>query len=592
MKAVSVLLFLTIFLLIILFICIILLIRKVYSQNDLIEEQAGKISAYERLMDCSHDLYWIKDRNYRLQFVNKEYKKLFPTVDDFVGKTDHDLVDAVLADGYKAGDEKVMSSGQEFPYQENDKGELWFESIKIPVFKGTDRLVVGCAGMAHNITENKVQEVRVYELEHLDYLSGLANRYSFVTEYRNRIDNSIKEGLNVGLVLLHIDRFSNVNALNGFDAGDELLRKISFELRKVAKEFKLQLSSVGGDDFGFVVDNNPQRSDVIRLIRKLQAVFSSPFELSGLHLNLSCSIGVSIAPENADSFEVLYRNAELCMHVAKQKNKNKVTFYEDIDAELILKNLAIEFELSFALAREEFYIVYQPKIDLKTGKTIGSEALLRWHNERLGEVAPLEFLDIASRMRNIIEIGYWQIEKIITQNLEWGACGYHMLPIAVNLNETQFFDENLTKTVSELLIKYNYPGNLIEFEISENNFVSDCTKSCRILRELHDLGIKVSIDDFGIDFFSMLNIAKLDVDCVKINRQYLASLGLEQHEQEMLKAIIEAINKSKIDLMVSNVEQQDELEQIKKLQIGMAQGFLYKEPLSSVDYESYLRKGN
>ena len=527
-----------------------MLIRKVYSQNDLIEEQAGKISAYERLMDCSHDLYWIKDRNYRLQFVNKEYKKLFPTVDDFVGKTDHDLVDAVLADGYKAGDEKVMSSGQEFPYQENDKGELWFESIKIPVFKGTE------------------------------------------TEYRNRIDNSIKEGLNVGLVLLHIDRFSNVNALNGFDAGDELLRKISFELRKVAKEFKLQLSRVGGDDFGFVVDNNPQRSDVIRLIRKLQAVFSSPFELSGLHLNLSCSIGVSIAPENADSFEVLYRNAELCMHVAKQKNKNKVTFYEDIDAELILKNLAIEFELSFALAREEFYIVYQPKIDLKTGKTIGSEALLRWHNERLGEVAPLEFLDIASRMRNIIEIGYWQIEKIITQNLEWGACGYHMLPIAVNLNETQFFDENLTKTVSELLIKYNYPGNLIEFEISENNFVSDCTKSCRILRELHDLGIKVSIDDFGIDFFSMLNIAKLDVDCVKINRQYLSSLGLEQHEQEMLKAIIEAINKSKIDLMVSNVEQQDELEQIKKLQIGMAQGFLYKEPLSSVDYESYLRKGN
>ena len=109
---------------------------------------------------------------------------------------------------------------------------------------------------------------------------------------------------------------------------------------------------------------------------------------------------------------------------------------------------------------------------------------------------------------------------------------------------------------------------------------------------MHDLGIKVSIDDFGIDFFSMLNIAKLDVDCVKINRQYLASLGLEQHEQEMLKAIIEAINKSKIDLMVSNVEQQDELEQIKKLQIGMAQGFLYKEPLSSVDYESYLRKGN
>ena len=586
----SVVLYLMIFIIIILFISVILLMQNISKLNNIKQLYEGKIEAYERLLDCSHDLFWIKDREYRLQFVNEEYKKLFPAVSDFVGMTDHDLAEKFLADGYRADDEKVMSSARELHYQENDKGVSWFESTKIPVFKGKDRKVVGCAGIARNITDFKAQESKVYELEHLDYLSGLTNRYSFVTEGKKHIEQCISEGRNVYLVLVHVDRFCNINALNGLKIGDELLRFVSFELRKVAKNFQTQISRVGGDDFCFVMDNNPKHNDVAKLVEQIQLVFSKPFEVAGMHVNLSCSIGVCGTKNNEISgFEYLYRNVELCMHIAKQKNKNRVTYYEDIEVDQMLRKLSIELELSFAMQNDEFYIVYQPKIDVESGKYIGSESLLRWKNKKLGELAPLEFIESATQMKLMVEIGYWQIEKTITQNLEWGACGYHMMPISINLNETQFFDDNLTRKLSELLVKYNYPGDLIEFEISERNFIIDNNSACRILSELHELGVKISIDDFGVDFFSMFNIAKLDIDCIKINQQYLDRLGCEQNNLDIVKSIIALINKHNIKLMVSNVEKAEDIRNVKNLKINAAQGFYYKKPMFSDEFSIYLK---
>lgn len=578
------------FLLILVVIILVLFIRLTIKQKKRIENLASTVEALETLLDRSTDLYWLKDRNYRLTFVNNAYKKLFPNVKDFIGKTDHDLAESFLADGYRADDEKVMSTGEEFHYQENDKGHIWFETTKIPIFQGANREVIGCGGTAKNITDLKAQETKVYELEHLDYLSGLSNRYSFVNEYKDYIDQLIREGKPVMLVMINIDYFSKLNAINGFGIGDQLIRKVSFEIRNLTREFKIKLARVDGDEFCIIMDENPLQNDLAHLISKVQEIFKAPFNVEGENYYLRASIGATIAPNDGNTFDRLYRNVELALRDAKTKNHNKSTYYADLDAKQLLKILAIEVELATALKNDEFYIVFQPKIDINIGKNIGAEALLRWKNNRLGELTPLEFIDIASRLRYIIDIGYWMIEKTITQNLEWGSCGYTMNPISINLDTTQFFDPNLSKVISELIIKYNYPANLIEFEISENNFIADYSNSCRIVQELHQLGVRISIDDFGLDFVNILKINKFDIDCIKINRQYLEQASNDQKNRTLLKSIVDSINDCKIVLMVSNVENPDELDRIKDLHIDLAQGYYYKKPLQSKEFAAFLKK--
>ncbi len=566
---------------------IIFLFVKNYKLKKHIDELNYRTRAYEDIMNHTRDIIWLKGVDLKLQFVNKSYYHLFPLVDNFIGLTDDDLVDKFLADGYRRDDEYVIKTGKEYRYQENDKGNIWFETVKIPV-KDEHGRVIGCAGIAHDITDRKEKEIKIYELEHLDYLTGLGNRQSLVLNYPKILEAALNAGVDTYLIMICIDNFKMINASYGFLAGDEILRQFSIKLRNFVKNLKSKVARIGGDEFSVVIENHHHSFNITDAVENLKRMINEPFDLGGNLLTLDCSIGISVSPGDTKNFEDMFKFAELCVRHSKKKCRHQVVYYSDIAGSVETRNAKIECEMLGAIKNGEFYVVYQPKINSEDDSLLGTEALIRWHNRSLGDIEPGEFISLAEENGVIIEIGYWIIEKCITQNLEWGACGYDMKPISINLTRRQFLDPNLINVVANLCSKYNYPTNLLEFETTESIFSADYPLAKSMAESLHELGISLILDDFGTSFSNMIEITSLCINTLKLKRTFVRDIDSNLGKQEVVRTIYNLSRRFDLLLIAEGVETSREFNKITGIGIKSIQGFYYSKPLSPNEFEQFI----
>ena len=552
-----------------------------------LSELEYRVRAYEEIMNHSSDIIWLKDRERRLQFVNKSYYHLFPLVDSFVGLRDEDLADKFLADGYRRDDEYVIRNGKEYRYQENDKGSVWYETVKMPV-KDPDGTVMGCAGLAHDITDRKEKELKIYEIEHVDYLTGLGNRHSLVTGYPEILAAALENGVDTYMIMISIDNFKLVNASCGFACGDEILRQLSFRLRNFVKNLKARAARVAGDEFCLIVENIHRRLNITELMESLRRQICEPVTVSGNTVAVELSFGVSTAPGDTRDFEELFKCAELCIRYGKKHARHGAVYFADISNSVVVRNVKIECELLNAIANNELTIAYQPKINADDGRLLGAEALIRWHNRTLGDIEPGEFIALAEENGIIIEIGYWVIEKCITQNLEWGACGYEMKPISINLTRRQFLDPNLMNVVAGLFTKYNYPPELLEFETTEKIFSENFLQARTAAESLHSLGVTLTLDDFGTSFANMIEITSLCVNTLKLKRAFVQDIDSNLGKQEVVRTIYNLSRRFELHLIAEGVETNREFNKITGIGIKSIQGFYYSRPLLPVDFEKFI----
>ncbi|WP_052105195.1 putative bifunctional diguanylate cyclase/phosphodiesterase, partial [Cellulomonas bogoriensis] len=420
-----------------------------------------------------------------------------------------------------------------------------------------------------------------HRLAHLDSLTGLPNRRMLL----DRLDRAVasrRPGGGVGLLLLDLDRFKEINDTLGHDQGDELLVQVSGRLMDVFRGRDL-VARLGGDEFAVLLPGAGSVQDAEQLARRARAVFGTPFDLGGMHLHVDTSIGVAVLPDHAVDARELMRKADVAMYTAKHQRLG-VAVYSAEDDGTSPTRLVLVSELHRALSVPgELVMHYQPKIDLVSGRTVGLEALMRWDHPRRGRVDPQVFIPLAERSGLIDDLTDLALTTVVRQIARWGV--HAAVPVGVNLSARCITSRDLVPGLLSLLADHGVPAELLEIEITESALV-ERSRVLPVLRDLAGAGIQVTIDDFGVGSTSISQLRELPVGALKIDSVFVEDLAAgpdPTNAASVVKAMVDLGHSFGMRVVAEGVEHEETARRLSALGVDEAQGFWYSPALSAAD---------
>lgn len=431
--------------------------------------------------------------------------------------------------------------------------------------------------IARDITEQKQAQERLRYLAHYDELTGLPNRVLFNDRLQDAmIDANGKKRL-VAVMFLDLDRFKTINDTLGHEAGDALLIDVAGRLKNCIRRGDTA-SRLGGDEFTFVLADMAHVDDVARLAQKILASLAKPFHIAGRDLFITASIGITLYPLDQDNEAGLLKNADTAMYCAKEQGRNNFQFYTTEMNDKDLERLALETGMRSALDRKEFLLHYQPQVDLATGNIVGMEALVRWENPELGLISPAEFIPLAEETGLIVDIGEWVMYTACAQNKAWRDAGIPSLCVSVNLSTRQVMEKDLVEVVARILSKTGLDPSDLELELTES-LLQDPEKTISVLNELHELGVHLSIDDFGSGYSSLNYLKRFPIDRLKIDRSFICDISIDQDYAAIVNAIIAMAHSLGIKVVAEGVETREQLVFLCQRQCDLMQGYYFSKPL-------------
>ena len=443
-------------------------------------------------------------------------------------------------------------------------------------------------GTIEDITDRKNAEQRVQFLAYYDALTGLPNR----TLLRDRIATALagarrrKEKLAV--LFLDLDRFKIINDSLGHSIGDLLLQEVAERLKTWVRG-QDTVSRVGGDEFVIVLTGIANETNAERAAEKIVNTISTEFSIGGHVLNISCSIGVSIFPRHGTDAEMLIKNADAAMYCAKQNGSKRIQFFtEDLNAQMV-ERLTLENGLRTALARNEFFLEYQPQADLGTGQLIGFEALLRWRSPTLGLVPPDRFIQIAENCGLIVPIGAWVLRTACLQAHEWQQEGLPAVTIAVNVSAVQFRQDGFRDLINDVLRDTGMAPQTLELELTESLLLTNADVVFSVLQELNEMGVKLAIDDFGTGYSSLSYLKQFRVDKLKIDRSFIRDIGTDPDDAAITAAIISMAKSLNLEVIAEGVETEEQMSFLGLHHCDQIQGYYLSKPLCTKDAREMLR---
>lgn len=414
------------------------------------------------------------------------------------------------------------------------------------------------------------------KLAYTDYLTELPNRTAF-TEMLDNIMLTIRSEEIIALMDIDIDDFKDINDSLGHSYGDELLLDISHRLKQALDENDY-LVRIGGDEFIILTQNIDDIKLYEEKIQKIKDLFNNPFVLLAKEYYITVSIGVAFAPKDGKNSQVLIKNVDSAMYMAKANGKNTHAYYDASFNQKLTEKIEIQFELRNALEQNELVLFYQPKIDLTTWQLVGFEALVRWNHPRKGFLYPDEFINVAEENGLIIPIGRWVLVAACRQLKEWEN-QYPDINMAINLSAKQFKDKNLLSTIYEVIDETGVNPKNLEFEITETVALEDINYTYSIISELNKIGVKFSLDDFGTGYSSMSYLKKLPISNLKIDKSFLEAGMVDANDQKIIQAIIALARNLNLNVIAEGVETVDQENFLKESDCDLAQGYLYSEPV-------------
>jgi diguanylate cyclase (GGDEF)-like protein len=417
----------------------------------------------------------------------------------------------------------------------------------------------------------------------LDSLTGLPNRRMLADRLRRTISDAKFAGTRVGLVLLDVDRFKDINDSLGHDRGDELLEQVADRLRGALRDGDL-VARLGGDEFAVLLPDVQTIDNAERLAHRVRGVFAAPFVLGDLPLHVETSIGVACLPDHADDSSSLMRMADVAMYTAKTHRLGVAVYSPDEDnsspARLVLLG-----DLHSALAAgAELELHYQPKVDLASGRTVGFEALMRWRHPTRGLLPPDLFIPLAEQSGLIHDLTRFALTTAVAQLAEWRAAGRNT-PVAVNLSAHDVTSQNVVVLIEHLLAEYDVPASLLEVEITETALVADRSRVVPVLERLGAIGVRVAIDDFGIGNTSISQLLDLPVDLLKIDRLFVTDLASNARDGSavVVKAMVDLAHSFGLHVVAEGVEDATTARLLRRMDVDHAQGFLFSPALPPGD---------
>lgn len=439
-------------------------------------------------------------------------------------------------------------------------------------------LVLGRQLIIMNRNKRLIDEYKY--LAHHDPLTGLYNR----TRFSDDLKNIMKTNTKAALLLIDLDRFKVINDTLGHYFGDRVLIETTKRLGKILGK-EILMFRLGGDEFIIILQNTTEEK-CTRVAQRILDEFENSFNIDDTEIMITSSIGISMFPEHGDNQEDLLKHADAAMYLAKENGKNNFQYYNNQLHEILSRRMTIEKDLRMAIEKEQFSLYYQSKVELKTRKIIGMEALLRWNHPDLGVIGPDEFIPIAEETGQIIAIGEWVLRTACRQNKRWQEKGFPELCVSVNVSVAQFHQNDFIVTVEDILKETKLKPGLLELEITES-IMQNINESTNILYHLSDMGIKTSIDDFGTGYSSLYILQKLPINTIKIDKTFINDIE-DFHQRSMLKTIIDMGINFRLDIVAEGVETEKQLRVLldNKCQIG--QGFLFSKAVPCNEFEQYL----
>ncbi len=572
----------------VLLLALIVCARILIVQKKTIRSLRKQNAEFITLCDLIQAPIWFKDSDLRLTWVNQFYALMFDKDRSyFTGLTDRDIAPKKLVEGYVRDDMYVLESKNVYRYRENEKAGLWFESVKFPLV-GEDGKSYGVGGIAFNITAIKKSENMLHKLVHSDYLTGIPNRLSLSVEGAKFLSECDASGQKLAFILVDIKNFLSVNKMHGHVVGDEILKITAERIKNALADFAAYIGRFSGDQFLVMLKNCNDAEVIDNAVESMQNEIGNQYQIFGGAFAVSVSVGISVFPEHGMDYETLVRNADVALLAAKRSFDQHVMTYSEVMGMGTNKRVLIENKLSGAVARGEFYLFYQPKVCEDTKRIKGIEALIRWNSPDFGKLMPNDFIPIAEDSDVIVTISDWVLKTALEQNLSWKEKFGEMYPMAVNLSRRQISKPDFLTKIVNLLEELNYPPKFLELELRETVLSHADVRILKDFGHLREMGVKISVDDFGTGLINITNLKTFPLDCIKIDKCFISNISKSQEKQQIVDAIISLAKTFKLSLIAEGVETGIELDYLRQSGIADIQGFYFAEPLNVEAMTDYI----
>jgi diguanylate cyclase (GGDEF)-like protein/PAS domain S-box-containing protein len=480
------------------------------------------------------------------------------------------------------GDE--APTGSQFKIVRKDGEERWVDFSAAVIDVGGRPAVLGTA---FDITKRKEAEEQIKNLAYHDALTGLPNRLLFNDRLSVAVAQAHRQGYRLAIFFLDVDRFKVINDSLGHSLGDRLLQGVARRLQSSVREGDT-VARLGGDEFILLLPALNRTEDVAKVAEKILDSLKLPFRLEGRELYVTASMGISLYPDDGGDAEALIKNADTAMYRAKEQGRDNYQLYTPAMNATAVERLALENSLRKAMARDEMELVYQPLLDLGTGRVHGVEALLRWRHPERGLLLPSEFLPLAEITGLILPIGPWVLRTACARARVWQDLGHPHLTVAVNLSARQFQQPDLVAQVKRALEETGLAPRCLDLEITETNAMQNAEAAIHTLRELKTLGVRISIDDFGIGYSSLNYLKRLPIDTLKIDQSFVRDITSDPDDAAIATAVIALAHTLKLRVVAEGVETQEQLAFLAARHCDRMQGYLFSRPLPPQECGEFL----
>ena len=430
-------------------------------------------------------------------------------------------------------------------------------------------------GVILDITERELVRQQIEYLAIRDPLTELYNRYKFNDELVNAVDDANRRHDHFAMLFIDLDRFKTINDSLGHQLGDRLLRKVASRLQTIIPKQHF-LARMGGDEFVILMRAVNHVSDVEILARNINRAMRKPFNIDSYQLRTSCSIGISLCPDDSTHSHILWRYADTAMYQVKNRGGDGYQFFTSEMGDIVQHRITIEHGFVPAIENKQFELHYQPQVDIHTGQVIGAEALIRWHHPTLGFISPVEFIPIAEETGFIHDLGDWIIHEALTQLAQWSKTNKNFT-MAINVSALQITEE-FPQKLNNLLMQHGVNAQSVELEITESLLMENIDFVQPLLNTIKDLGVKFAIDDFGTGYSSLSYLRYLPIDKLKIDRAFVMNLEENQADVAMAKSIIAMAKNLNLKVLAEGIETVAQLNILKEQDCDSYQGYYFGKP--------------
>lgn len=447
--------------------------------------------------------------------------------------------------------------------------------------------IIGHVYTFHDITHLKqAKDQLLFQATH-DVLTGLANRLLLFDRIEQAILHAKRHQTLFAVLFLDLNRFKLVNDSLGHASGDKLLQATAERIKKYIRD-EDTLARLGGDEFVVLAVGLNDTFDTVEITKKCLHAFDEPFYIDDHELFINASIGISIYPQDGDDAQTLLKNADIAMYIAKNGEEN-VRFYKATMYEHLTKRLLLENELPHIIAKNQLSIYYQPIIDIKSQRICATEALARWEHPIHGLLTPNTFVPIAEDTGFITTIGAWILQHACTQNKAWHDKNLLTTPISINVSVKQLEQPNFITELTRMMTEMQIDPSYCELELTESRLVHNIAHTRKMLEQLKQMGIKITVDDFGVGFTGLSYLKYFPLDKLKIDRSLIQNIASSQVEMAIVQGIITMCKNLGIRVVAEGVETPDQFEFLQRSGCDEIQGFYFSPPLSAADYEEFVR---